>query len=381
MAAGDSKEKPTALLDKKRVHEPVKKYMLDTIGMESISDFASYFTKTDFEEGCHAKIVAHTELKDNDMAVGRLRTAWRLAATTLDKSEEEMRKGSVDLGDWDVPLDDTQEAVRKSEFDKLYPDLSFDSESVPASPLVGRGFREFRDAKRQLSVLALRKMRSVADFQNQSATMTQQLTEGVALSWKDRPRLPDITFHTLCQLLQAVGLMCNLWVLTGTEMVSSREHREEATHAPKKVAQIHLTVATSYRDFILRKAIEHPGPMKLTIRWLLERDRQTRAKARAIYAAGYPFGEALLKARDHDCQVLWTCGAPGISTAQLAVVGLDGDVDMSDEGAAAKGGGKSAGRKRLRQRGPKKKKGKKPWADGQQGGGGGKSGYKGGGVR
>ena len=71
---------------------------------------------------------------------------------------------------------------------------------------------------------------------------------------------------------------------------------------------------------MLNNALQHPGPAEAAVRWLLDRDRQTRAKARTLYAAGWPWGEALEQAREVHCAVLWTLGNTGISRTQLAVV-------------------------------------------------------------
>ena len=327
MASADSKDKLIALLKANRVHDAVTEYMVDTIGMESMSDFASFFTEKTYAEGCYSKIVEHTAYKDNDLQVGRVRTAWRLAEAELKKATEAVVKGNVQLNDWDVPLADDQELQRKTDFDAAYPALEFDSESTPAPQLVGRSFREFHDPKRQLTLLALVKMRSVADFQNLPTNVKKNLSEDIEITLLDQPRLPDLSFKTVVQLLWAMKIMSNLWIMTGAEKVESKES------PGKRVCQIPMTAATSYADFFMRKAMEHPGPMRLTIRWLIQRDRQTRAKARQLYAAGYPYGEALIRARDIDCQVLWTCGAPGIAGAQVPVVSAaeGDDVDMSDE--------------------------------------------------
>ena len=101
-----------------------------------------------------------------------------MAKSLPSKAVEKVAKGSADTLDWDVPLSETQEKSRAAEFKTCYPLLEFDSESVPASPLVGRAYRELRDTKRQLSILSLRKMRSVTEFQHLSPDITKQLADG-----------------------------------------------------------------------------------------------------------------------------------------------------------------------------------------------------------
>ena len=83
MAAEDSKDKLLTLLKNNKLHDDIVKMMVDTIGMDSVSDFASYFSKDSYEAGVAAKIVDQTSQKGNDLIVGRLKTAWRLAAAEL----------------------------------------------------------------------------------------------------------------------------------------------------------------------------------------------------------------------------------------------------------------------------------------------------------
>ena len=43
--------------------------------MEAVSDCAAFFAEADFEEGCQVKIAVKATLKDDELQVGRLRTA------------------------------------------------------------------------------------------------------------------------------------------------------------------------------------------------------------------------------------------------------------------------------------------------------------------
>ena len=57
----------------------------------------------------------------------------------------------------------------------------------------------------------------------------------------------------------------------------------------------------------------HPGPSADTVAWLLDRDRQTRTKARTLTADGCPWGKALRMCWETHLSVLWTVGGVGVS--------------------------------------------------------------------
>eukprot|EP00971_Amphidinium_carterae_P274524 5447534-Amphidinium_carterae.1 len=61
--------------------------------------------------------------------------------------------------------------------------------------------------------------------------------------------------------------------------------------------------------------MEHPGPAQETIRWILDRDRHTRAKARSLHIDGSPWCEALRVARETHLAVAWTSTSIGVSSA------------------------------------------------------------------
>ena len=56
----------------------------------------------------------------------------------------------------------------------------------------------------------------------------------------------------------------------------------------------------------------HPGPMAETVAWILDRDRQTRTKARTLISNGLPWGRALRLSWEHHVTVLWTIGGVGV---------------------------------------------------------------------
>ena len=339
VAPEQSVEKLRKFLLNHRVSPAIAKYMMDAppdgMGMEAISDFASYFTQSTFEDGCKTRIAENTADKDNAMAVGRLRTAWRMAQGELNKAVTEIQAGKASSEDWDLPLKEEEELQRKDACDKAYDNLQYDAESQPAATLVGRSFREFANPKRELTLMPLKRMRSEAEYRNHPQNKRQKLLdagEGIELTYnRTTVKFPDLDFQTLLQVTAAMKLMSNMWTMTGAMIVDSKQEYDAEARAYKKVRMIHMSQSMSYSDFFMRKAMEHPGQPDKVIAWLLDRDRQTRAKARQLFLQGWPWGEALLHSRDVLCQVLWTCGAKGIAHMQTAVIGEAGEDEEMDE--------------------------------------------------
>eukprot|EP00972_Heterocapsa_arctica_P061213 9025829-Heterocapsa_arctica.AAC.1 len=63
--------------------------------------------------------------------------------------------------------------------------------------------------------------------------------------------------------------------------------------------------------------MEHPAPVSLAIRWLMDRDHATRTKARSLFTDGYLWGVALVLAREVHCAVAWTCGQCDLVSSPL----------------------------------------------------------------
>ena len=97
--------------------------------------------------------------KSDYVALARLRTAWQLARSEVAKACKARAEGSV-TSDWDQPLGQEEEAVRKQEFDAAYDGLTYPAEDTPLATITGRYFREFRSPQRHVSLTNLAKVRS-----------------------------------------------------------------------------------------------------------------------------------------------------------------------------------------------------------------------------
>ena len=351
-----------ALLTKNRVPQAVVDFIVKPVdqggkGFESISDFASVYTEANYAEKLEV-LISKTEAKDDEVALGRLRTAWLFACSELRKMVSAVEKGAAEV-DWDTPLDETEEEKRRAEFDPAYDSLTFEAESMPAAAIIGRFFREFRTAKRQISVAQLKRMRSEAECRPVLAAQSTQLAENVRLTYTQAPRMPDRSFGSLLDVLYAIKLLTNCWVLTGATKVESKIHMEKATNSYLKVRECHLSQALAYYDFCCLKARAHPGPPQATISWLLDRDRQTRAKARTLFAQGWPYGEAVHHAKDTAVSMLWNQGKVGIAPLQTPILdAMEVDVWSGEEDAGGRPGGGAARGQQVRTPFRSKKKNK-----------------------
>jgi hypothetical protein len=96
--------------------------------------------------------------------------------------------------------------------------------------------------------------------------------------------LPDRSFHTLAQLFQAFTLVTNGWAMTATAMVPSKSKPGELP------PECSLSECLSYKDFIVTKALAHPGYEGEVITWLIDRDRQLALQPALATSREHPPG-------------------------------------------------------------------------------------------
>ena len=170
----------------------------DGLGMQSLSDFANYFTEGEakYEAEIQHKILDRTaegdiefsqysaypiffltplylpwrskicnpaegKFKDDALVRARIRTAWKLAKAEFDKACSRLVEEDVPV-DYDAPLSKEEEADRAKSFDDAYDHLQLESENTPMRGLVARCLREFRSAERHVSLTDTTRIRSEA---------------------------------------------------------------------------------------------------------------------------------------------------------------------------------------------------------------------------
>lgn len=319
-------------LRKNGVPDPLCEFMVaarpEGLGLASIADYGSYFTEKSYEDGLKTAVLEKIEaFKSDFLALARLRTAWKLARSEVDKACKERVEGQPST-DWDTPLSDDQETARKAEVDNAYDHISFESEDVPMATITGRYFREFRSSQRHVSLTNLTRVRSEAEFKGQSMAKKTDLPGGLSISYEAVAALPDLVFTRPLLLLNALRLLTIAWALAGACLVDSKSDWDPEAQRYRRVRQCHLGTALWYHSFAAKKAAGFVGSDSACVAWLMDRDRQTRAKAKALFASGWPWGEAIVASATSHCLVLWQLSSGSQGThLQLGDASMQVDSD------------------------------------------------------
>ena len=123
--------------------------------------------------------------------------------------------------------------------------------------------------------------------------------------------MPTVPLDSVLQLLRAHKILTNLWAMTGTQRVTSKQDPSV------QVLEAPYEDCLRYHTFVEAKIQEHPaylaGDMATVVQWALDRDRRTRVTARALYNGGqFSWGEALAQAMK-DNGVIWTVTEMGVT--------------------------------------------------------------------
>ena len=221
MANAAEKLKQMVCTDAK-VKEDILKFMVETLHMESISDFAAYFTVGDYEKGVQCDILDKLpDHKDDRIQRGRLRVAWQAAHAETKKVIEAGAK-QVEEEDVDAPLPSGVKERQEACFAKAYNGLKFEPEASPADNIFARFFREFR--KRGLQVYPLNKMKSAAHPESIMEMSHKKRKMCAGLSIVDERDHDDKPLYLgdILAVLQAIKIQCVGWAMTGTDMIESK---------------------------------------------------------------------------------------------------------------------------------------------------------------
>ena len=183
---------------------------------------------------------------------------------------------------------------------------------TPSDALFGRCYREF--GKRNFSVHPLNKVKT-KEYQGTILTKRKRvpLAPGAAMHFDQTVEPPDTDFISVLEVLVALQVLVNAWALTCTKETTSADGRYKGRDGDYKEG-------FSYYAWATDRAMSHPGPEPETVAWLLDRDRQTRTKARALTSDGTPWCIALRIAREIHLAVMWTVGGVGVSQATPVAV-------------------------------------------------------------
>eukprot|EP00971_Amphidinium_carterae_P055954 1103387-Amphidinium_carterae.2 len=214
-----------ALLSDARIADAVIAFMTAAapagLGLESVSDYASFFTKDDYASAVQTDILDKIPDYANDRVQrGRLRTAWTLAEADL--LAFTARKAAGTSEDLDMPLDPADQRAQEDLFTATH-HLRLEPAIAPSDSLFARCYREFK--KESVSVLPLAKVKSALEVGAvASSSKRRRLAEGVEIRLQGEEQLPDIRFSSVLQVLHALLSLVHAWALTGTNERDSRLH-------------------------------------------------------------------------------------------------------------------------------------------------------------
>ena len=134
---------------------------LGSEGVETLSDFASYFTADGYETECTTVRDNVDELKGRQIEVARLRTAVQIATAALKEEPKETKgdkKKDKEDADLEAPLPEEDKKSMLTNWNKSY-GITLTMWFDPCDSLVNRLFREFR--ANTPSLLAAERIRAV----------------------------------------------------------------------------------------------------------------------------------------------------------------------------------------------------------------------------
>ena len=280
-------------------------------GVMSLSDYAGYFTEADYEKGIATEIMDGTALATNRVQLSRMRMTWI-------RAREQVRVAKASSGqavtDWEAPLDDDDRKQQDEAFFLLYK-IKFEAYVMPADHIFNRLYREFK--KRHKSCDDLTRMKSASDLSAILPSETRkQLGDMTLLLCNSSDKIAPVQLGTVLRVLHAHEIMVHAWALTGTDVRPSKVKQNE------QVRDADYGECMAYHWFVRQQLMAHPDIIRGTsqqdaVSWFIQRDRETRLKARQLYNDdSWPWCEALRESRERHCAVLWTCG---FSAAQSAL--------------------------------------------------------------
>jgi len=312
------------LVNEASVDEDVVKFMMEAEAgpqIECPADLAKLWTEATSTDGPATDILANLTPPIDKAGfkgrrlIGRLLTAWDYAkadhaghAVALAAPEVPEIEPAFEDGPWpEARKGLCTKAVRDA-----YGGLSFDLDQVPNDMIMNRLDRMFRD--RKTALLQLDKMRHQAEHELIIAAVPKEqelLTTGTtSLFMRSGAKdLPEIPLGSIEQVLHALQVMSNGWVLLGTGTKDSKlKNKPDGT--PEQVREWGLTEGMAWPAFCRRMA---QGAMKLgdsegqVVRYLRVRERQTRQLAVKLWSEeAWPWGEAMVKVWQQEMAVLWT---------------------------------------------------------------------------
>ena len=160
----------------------------------------------------HGAFVAATSDKDNPRQLSCLTQAWREADAIVAVGVSRASQGLANE-DVDQPLDDTFQKNLEAAFRTTYSWSKLDNRLWGSDTLLGRISREF--ARKQPSMFAVARVKSLARAQKSSVSKRQRLSDSFALEMLDGHGDTSEETDTLARWFRNLEVFANTWALAG----------------------------------------------------------------------------------------------------------------------------------------------------------------------
>ena len=199
---------PRALLEKNGVDESV----ITFLGASGCTELASFSNWVELKAELKQAVLDKTPRKDNPGELAKLKQAWR-EAEALNARTFKRSAGGLQGEGLDSPLDSDVQKQVEDNFRKAYGWPGLPSRQVACDSLLGRVKREFE--RRQPSMFAILRVRTLAQAQRAQPLKTRRLSESVSLQLGEGEDDTPSSTNGLYAWLLLFQVLCTTWAVVG----------------------------------------------------------------------------------------------------------------------------------------------------------------------
>ncbi|CAE8723016.1 unnamed protein product [Polarella glacialis] len=305
------------------VEDEICTCMADVLKMTSVEDLVRFVSEAAYETELLTHILGKVaSFKSDLLQLSRLRTAWRVARATLNKTEQRRIAGHG-AEDMDEPLDaSTQDTLLKQWAATYSQNLA--AWLHPADSLLGRIYREFQ--RNTPTVISIKKVKSLLIASRPSSERKVNSGGNVKLHLSDG--VADGLSITSC-----VGYYWRLRILGYAHSIVGQYKASSMQTQGAQVVYASLSVNMDYADLCLKRSQVWQGVEPLS--WLRTKDEATRGRQVELMRMGWPQGEALQKALT-KMELQWTVGPVASQTKRAVNESAGGGREEEGESPAKK---------------------------------------------
>ena len=268
MATAEAKAALSDCFKKSRVSEVVVKF-IESVGVETLDDFANYVRRDRYEEDLkELQARGPEQLREMDpgqpgaLAQSRLRAAYLLAVDLLKRSAT---KSHDDLAeDPSAPLPQPVRDQLTAAWAQHY-HLQLPVELWPSDALVARVYRELK--RGTATVIDVKKCRALIHACTPTERKRHELGEGLQL---------EVGAADSVQIGSVIDYYWGLRILAYAYAVAGHEQVESQVTVKTKVRNCPLDVNLDYADAALRDCASLRLPGRSALAWLRSRDTLAR---------------------------------------------------------------------------------------------------------